>query len=154
MKLAEALIERADLKAQISQIVARMIENTVIQEGDEPAEDIAVLLSMYDTMMAKQEELIICINKTNSTTVLSLNNEDISLAEAIAKRDCMKSKITTIRKVRESSMTRRDRWSGSEIKYVRTVDIAKLQAMIDDYSRRYRELDTKIQTQNWATDLV
>ena len=33
MKLAEALIERADLKARIEQIVSRMKENALIQEG-------------------------------------------------------------------------------------------------------------------------
>lgn len=43
MKLAEALIERADLKARIDQIVSRMRENALIQEGDTPAEDVAEL---------------------------------------------------------------------------------------------------------------
>jgi len=150
MKLAEALIKRADLKARIEQIVHRMKENALIQEGDAPAEDVAELGNMYESMMNELEGLIIRINKTNAETML----EDISLANAIAKRDCLKSKISAYRAVKESSLTRRDRYSGSEIKYVRTTDIAKLQRMIDDYSREYRELDTKIQERNWTAELA
>jgi len=38
MKLAEALIERADLQKQIAQAESRMKENAKVQEGDETAE--------------------------------------------------------------------------------------------------------------------
>ena len=150
MKLAEALIERADLKARIEQIVSRMKENALVQEGDPPAEDVAGLGSIYESMMAELETLIVRINKTNGQTML----DDISLAEAIAKRDCLKAKISAYRAVKEYSLTRRDRYSSSEIKYVRTTDITKLQCMIDDYSKQYRELDTKIQERNWSAELL
>ena len=150
MKLAEALIERADLKARIDQIVSRMRENALIQEGDTPAEDIVELCNMYESMMDELEGLITRINKTNAGTLLN----DVSLAEVIAKRDCLKAKISAYRTVKESSLTRRDRYSSSEIKYVRTTDIAKLQRIIDDYSKQYRELDTKIQERNWMAELL
>ena len=150
MKLAEALIERADLKARIEQIVSRMKENALIQEGDTPAEDVAELGNIYESMMSELEGLIVRINKTNAETLL----DDISLADVIAKRDCLKAKISAYRAVKESSLTRRDRYSSSEIKYVRTTDIAKLQRMIDDYSKQYRELDTKIQERNWTAELL
>lgn len=150
MKLAEALIERADFKARIEQIVSRMKENALIQEGDKPAEDVAELGNMYESMMSELEGLIIRINKTNAETLL----EDTSLVDAIAKRDCLKAKISAYRTVRESSLTRRDRYSSLEIKYVRTTDISKLQRIIDDYSRQYRELDTKIQERNWTVELL
>lgn len=150
MKLAEALIERADLKAQIQQTVERMKENTLIQEGDAPVEDVIELGKMYESMMEDLEGLIIKINKTNAETML----DGISLSNTIAKRDCLKAKISAYRTVKESSLTRRDRYSISEIKYVRTIDITKLQRMIDDYSRQYRELDMKIQERNWGVDLL
>ena len=41
MRLAEALIERADLKFQINQIENRMKENALVQEGDSSAEDVS-----------------------------------------------------------------------------------------------------------------
>lgn len=150
MKLAEALIERADLKARISQVVSRMEDNALIQEGDKPAEDVSELANMYESMMGELETLIIRINKTNAETLV-LN---MSLADAIAKRDCLKSKISAYRSVKESSLTKHDRYSTSEIKYVRTTDISKLQRMVDDYSRQYRELDTKIQERNWTAELL
>lgn len=150
MKLAEALIERADLKVQIAQVVDRMEENTLIQEGDTPAENVNELSNMYESMMENLEGLITKINKTNAETML----DDISLADAIAKRDCLKASISAYRSVKDSSQTRHDRYSTSEIKYVRTLDVTKLQCKIDDYSRQYRELDTKIQARNWTTDLL
>ena len=44
MKLAEALMERSDLKTRIEQLAARLNENAKVQEGDEPAENPAELL--------------------------------------------------------------------------------------------------------------
>lgn len=101
-------------------------------------------------MMDELEGLITRINKTNAETML----DDVTLADAIAKRDCLKAKISTYRAVKDSSLTRRDRYSSSEIKYVRTTDVAKLQRMIDDYSKQYRELDTKVQERNWTAQLL
>ena len=150
MKLAEALIERADLKARIEQIVIRMKESALIQEGDTPDEDVAELGIMYEAQMSELEGLIIRINKTNAEMMLN----EISLADAIAKRDCLKAKISAYRKVKDASLIRRDRYSGMEIKYVRTTDLARLQRMIDDYSKQYRELDTKIQERNWTADVL
>lgn len=150
MKLAQALIERADLKAKIEQIIERMRQNALIQEGDTPAEDVEVLSNVYESMMDKLEGLIISINKTNAETLL----DDISLADAIAKRDCLKAKISAFQSVKDSSIQRRDRYSSSEIKYVRTTDIAKLQNLIDNYSKQYRELDTRIQERNWTAELL
>ena len=150
MKLAEALIKRADLKAQIAQIVTRMKENAKVQEGDTPAEDVVELGRMYESMMEALETLILRINRTNAASTLG----DESLADAIARRDCLKAKIAAYRAVRETSLAKERRFSRSEIKDVRTVDIAKLQRIIDDCSRQYRELDTKIQGCNWMTALL
>ena len=94
MKLAEALIKRADLKTHIAQITSRMTENVLVQEGDEPDEDVAELQILYESAMTDLEQIIIRINKTNNETVL---DADCSLASAIAKRDCIKSKITDSR---------------------------------------------------------
>ena len=150
MKLAEALIGRADLKARIEQIVSRMKENALIQEGDEPVEDVAGLIDLYESIMDQLEELTIRINKTNTEITLT----DTSLADAIAKRDCLKARISVYRRLKEASLIKHDRYSGMEIRYVRTTDVVKLQRMIDDYSKQYRELDMKIQERNWTVDLM
>ena len=150
MKLAEALIKRADLKARISQTISRMKENAQVQEGDTPAEDVDELRINYEAMMEQLEGLIISINKTNAETILG----EYSIAEAIAKRDCLKAKIAAYRNVREAATSKGRRYSRTEIKNVSTIDIVDLQRIIDDYSKQYRELDTKIQQHNWITDLL
>ena len=154
MKLAEALIKRADLKSRIAQIINRMTENALIVEGENPDEDMIELQSIYDYLMKEMEELIVRINKTNNEIML----DDIAIAAAIAKRDCLKATISAYRSLRDAATkkpSRYDRYeNGVNIKYIRTVEIVTLQKKIDDLSRQFRELDTKIQGRNWNTDLL
>jgi hypothetical protein len=39
MKLAEALLRRADCQKCLEQLKARLLRNAKVQEGDDPAED-------------------------------------------------------------------------------------------------------------------
>jgi hypothetical protein len=155
MKLAEALIKRADLKARIAQLATRMAGNALVQEGDEPDEDITELQTLYESAMDDLERIIVCINKTNNETML---DSGISLAAAIANRDCIKSKISAYQTLRDAATkkpSRYDRYERSaDVKYIRTVEVTSLQKTIDDLSRQYRELDTKIQGRNWNVDLL
>jgi hypothetical protein len=54
MKLAEALIERADLQKKISEIEERLDRVSKVQEGETPAEDPNLLLkeltNCYNTL--------------------------------------------------------------------------------------------------------
>ena len=149
MKLAEALIERANLNREIARIEARMSENAKVQEGDEPAESIEDLLPQYENLMDSLERLIIKINRTNGLAQF----ENTTLAEAITKRDCLKSKIRAYRELYEAASISQDRYSNKEIRFVRCVDPAKLQSKIDSMSKIYRELDIKMQGTNWTVDL-
>ena len=137
MKLAEALINRADLKARISQISNRMTENALVQEGDEPDEDMRELQIQYDSLMDKLEHIIVCINKTNNETML---DADATLAAAIAKRDCIKAKIVACRALRDAAAKKPSRFERYErnpdVKYVRTVEVSALQKDIDELSRQ------------------
>ena len=150
MKLAEALIERADLQRKIAQVESRMEQNAKVQEGDEPAEAIDKLMPQYEDLMDNLEELIIRINRTNA----NVSFEDMTLADAIAKRDCLKSKIRAYRDLHEAASIYHDRYSNKEIKFVRCVDVVELQAKIDRLSKAYREIDTKMQGLNWTIDLL
>jgi len=47
MKLAQALIERADLQRKLAQLGARLQQNAQYQEGEAPAEDPQDLLTDY-----------------------------------------------------------------------------------------------------------
>lgn len=150
MKLAEALIERADLQKKIAQLVMRMQQNVKVQEGDTPVESVEALLPIYEDFMDRLETIIVNINKTNGATML----ENMTLAQSITKRDCIKSKINAYRSLYEAATISQDRYSNTEIRFVRCVDALKLQKKIDNLSKTYRELDTKIQGINWTIDLL
>ncbi|WP_341279648.1 hypothetical protein [Paenibacillus sp. FSL H8-0537] len=47
-----------------------------------------------------------------------------------------------------------ERYSRQEVKFYTTVEIADLQKEVDELSRKYRELDFKIQEKNWSTDVL
>jgi hypothetical protein len=152
MKLAEALIARADLQNKVLQIKTRMIQNIKVEEDEEPVEEIDKLFRQYDALMAELETIIVRINKTNEAMALDSG----TLAGAIAKRDCLKAKITTYRELIEKASVLRERGytRDEEIKYVRCVDILELRKQTDDLAKQYRELDTKMQGLNWTVDLL
>ena len=149
MKLAEALITRADLLKKIGQIRKRMTQSAMVQEGETPAEEVEVLLVTYDELMSELCELIKKVNHTNGMTSFGSG----SIADAIAERDNLRSRISAHRDLYEAATVQQNRYSRSEIKYVRCVDAAELQKGIDLLSKQYRELDTRIQEANWNTDL-
>jgi len=70
MKLAEALILRADLQKRIEHLRQRLIRNAMVQEGEAPIEDPKSLLAEFDQSALRLRELIQRINRTNSTTIL------------------------------------------------------------------------------------
>jgi hypothetical protein len=50
--------------------------------------------------------------------------------------------------------TRQDRHSKSEVKFVATVSISQLHKEADVLSKKFRELDTRLQDLNWQTELA
>ena len=66
MKLAEALILRADCKKRLEQLKARVIRNAKVQEGDQPAEEPQGLLAEVERVARELAELVKRINRTNS----------------------------------------------------------------------------------------
>lgn len=151
MKLAEALILRADLKKRTEQLRERLRRNAKVQEGEEPAEHPEALLSEFDRMAADLEALIRRVNWTNSKLMFDENHR---ISDAIGMRDTLDLRIRTIRSVIEAT-SERDRWlTRSEIKYVPTIDAAALQKQLDDLSRKRRDLDMRLQAVNWQEDLL
>ncbi|MGL4883304.1 MAG: DIP1984 family protein [Waterburya sp.] len=151
MKLAEALILRADSQKKIHQIQQRLIRSAKIQEGEEPPEQPQILLEELNNLMNQLTDLIQKINRTNSSTILDNN---LSISDALAQRDNIQLKRSIYDSVVQTAASRQDRYGRSEIKYFSTVNIAELQTEIDRMARDYRELDTKIQQANWNTELV
>ena len=151
MKIAEALNERAALKASLSQIKYRMIKNAKVQEGDIPAEDVKELSKKYEDINKTLTNIICKINKTNQ---LVKNDDGVSLADLITQRESYKHLIKVYSDLYDEAIIEKDRFSRNEIRFICTINPAEIQKNINEYSKQFRILDTEIQGINWTTDLI
>jgi len=151
MKLAEALVLRADVQKRVAQLRTRLQQSALIQEGEQPPENPQELLNELDQLLSQLVDLIKRINRTNMQTVFS---EGSSLADAIAQRDNLSLRYSVINDVAATASDRIDRYGRSEIRKVSTVDVPALRRQLDETARQRRELDTAIQSANWSTDVL
>ncbi len=128
-----------------------MARSARVQVGEQPAEDPTALLAEVEGTFARLVELVSSINRTNARTAFS---EKLTISDAIAERDATGKKRDLYAGVADAASTRQDRYSKSEVKFFATIPIAELQRKVDDLSKRFRELDTKLQELNWSTELV
>ncbi len=149
MKLAEALQERADAKRLIARLNTRLAANAVAQEGEAPAEDPSELLKALDGCLARMETLMAKINLVNSATVVGGR----TLTEMIARRDCLRERISAYQKLIDAASQSVQRMGRAEIRIVRTVDVRALQKQVDALCAEQRRLDNEIQHANWMTEI-
>lgn len=150
MKLAEALIERADLQNRLSQLDARLHNNAKVQEGETPAEDPNVLLQELDRIAARLEQLITAINLTNA----AVTDGGETLTALLARRDVLKSRVGALRNFLNAASNVVMRGSRSEVVIRSTVDVTALRKEVDARAMELRKLDTRIQALNWTADLL
>jgi hypothetical protein len=150
MKLAEALIRRADCQKRFEQVKTRLLTNVKVQEGDVPAEAPAELLAELGRVANELRDLIKRINKTNSATAFSGG----TLSDALAERDLLVLERRAYAEVAQTASITQGRFTRSEVKYVATVNVAELQKRADELAKQYRDLDARIQEVNWQTELV
>ncbi|EKU97640.1 hypothetical protein Lepto7375DRAFT_6869 [Leptolyngbya sp. PCC 7375] len=150
MKLAEALMQRADCQKRIAQLRQRLTRSAKVQEGEQPPENPQELLSEVDTAITELTRLVQRINQTNANTVFA----DGSLSDALAQRDTLFTKRSVLENLIQAASITHDRYSRSEVRFVSTVDIGSLQRQLDGISRDYRLLDAQIQLLNWQVDLI
>ena len=150
MKLAEALSIRAELQKKTEQLEQRLKSVVKIQEGNIPEESPADLLAELYQATAQLEKLLYRINLTNLYTVM--DGEPITAM--IARKDVLTLEINVLRNVLKAATEPESRYSRSEIKYVKTIDTAKLRKKIDTLSAELRKTDLKIQETNWTADLM
>jgi hypothetical protein len=150
MKVAEALILRADYQKRFEQLKQRLQQNARVQEGDTPAEAPADLLQELEQVAVDLTRLIQQINRTNSTVTLAPHQ---SLADALAVRDVLKLRISVYRDLAQAASVNSMRTTRSEIKFRSTISVAEIQKQADQLAKAYRELDAQIQAANWLTEL-
>ncbi|KQB87467.1 DIP1984 family protein [Corynebacterium lowii] len=151
MKLAEALAERAEAQRRYAQLRERLRLVARVQEGEEPGEDPAALLAEAEHLLERITWLVRRINATNMATPF---DKEHTLTDAIALRDEAKERRTLYADLAKAASTRQDRYSRSEIRYVASVNVAEMRALMDTAAKEYRQWDTGIQQVNWSTDLI
>ena len=151
MKLAEALILRADYQKKVQQLRQRLMNVAKIQEDETPAEDPQVLIGELEETINNLTSIIQNINLTNSSSKLE---DNLTIADALAQRDILSLKRGVYQSLLDEASQPYNRYSRSEIKYFTTINIVEIQKKVDEISKQYRELDTLIQSANWNTELV
>ena len=150
MKLAEALLEKADLQKRISQMNERLRNNAQVQEGEKPAEDPRELLAELAGMIDRLETLTAQVNLTNTAALI----DGESLTRLLARRDAWRQHTKMLRDFLDSASYLADRARQSEIKILSTVPVSEMQKELDRRSKALRELDAKIQSANWTQELI
>lgn len=151
MKLAEALMLRADCQKRLGQLKARLLNNVRIQEGDAPSEAPQDLFAELGRVSAELRNLIKRINRTNAATIVA---GAVTISDALAEREVLALERNMYMHLAETASSTRDRVMRSEIKYVATINVAEMQKHADELAKNYRELDTRIQELNWQTELA
>ena len=149
MKLAEALILRADLQNRIAELRTRLRSNALVQEGEEPAEDPEELLGELERSCSELRDIMTDINLCNARTLI----EGRSLTQLLARRETLSLLVSAMREMLETASASAQRTRGSEIKIRSSVDVKALRVRLDSLSKNLRELDTRIQSANWLTEL-
>ncbi|KAJ1999629.1 hypothetical protein GGH92_004009, partial [Coemansia sp. RSA 2673] len=143
MKLAEALILRADLDKSIGELTSRLISNSLVQEGTKPIEDPETLLKELFKKISDHEKLVVKINSAN----LRVTTEGgLTLTSAIAKRDGLKRLYGILSSVYDtaSSAASNNRYSKTEIMSVTTVDAISVRKKMDKVAEQSRKIDVEI----------
>ena len=110
---------------------------------------------MLETYKQKCDDLYELTTGINKTNQLTKNADGESLAELIARRDKYKEIVKTYKTLYDESVIEKmNRFTRNEIKFVCTVSAEKIQNAIQNYSAKYREIDTEIQRLNWLNDLM
>ncbi len=149
MKLAEALLLRADLQKRIEQIESRLLRNAKVQEGETPAEDPQALLAELSDLVRQLETLMRRINETNA----ALTDAGETMTALLARRDCLRLYVQALRRFCAEASETVMRGTRSEVVVRSAVDVRRLQKTIDDTSKELRELDLRIQGLNWTSEL-
>lgn len=150
MKLAQALLLRADLKKKLASLRERVTRNAIVQEGEAPKEPVQDLIAESFAVLDEQERLVRLINSANETSRLP---DGRFLAQALAERDTLIARHALLTAAIAATHKDTDRYSPREIKWVAQLDVAALQKQADDISRKTRELNMLIQQANWDIDV-
>jgi hypothetical protein len=150
MKIAEALLLRADMQKKLASLRERIGKYAVVQQGDEPHEDPAKLLEEAFAVLKELESLVFRINQANLNNTLP---DGRSLTQAVAHRDTLVAQHSLLQHGIANTQKEPDRYSMAEIKWIATLKVANLQKQSEDLAKKIRELNAAIQETNWKAEM-
>ena len=151
MKLAEALMIRADLQKQLASLRTRIERNIYVQEGELPDEDPLELMTTAQQLNTQLHTLIMHIQYTNATVKLSNQK---TMLEMLIERDELMNRHKIIMAALNTARGSTERYSMREIKWVATIPVKNLQRQADDVADNIRQINVLIQAANWQADLI
>lgn len=151
MKLAEALLDRAEIQKKITDLQGRIQNNAVVQQDDAPSEDPNKLFADLCQCYTDLDSLNCRINTTNNTTPF---DDKMKICDALALRESLDKQITTLASLAQSFNLRNNRTTKSEIKYVATMNPVVIRTQVEKLKTQRKDLDRKIQSLNWSIDLT
>jgi hypothetical protein len=156
VKLAEALLLRADRNRTFEQLRSRIQASARYQEGEKPPENAKELVAAAAGVLDEVEDLIRKINRTNSATVME---DGRTISDALAERDVLRLRYSLLTSAAEAASGSGQRLAmaratRSELRVLTALDVKALRQQAADVARRTRELDGQVQQVNWTTDLL
>ena len=151
MKLAEALLRRADMQKKLASLKSRIAENVKVQDGDTPSENPNELLLQANQVMSELYALIDHIHRTNAIAVMP---DGATMLSTLVKRDELAERHRLLQTAMDNAVTEGDRYSHREIKWQKVIEPVKLQKQTDDIAVKLRNLNIQLQAANWQIDLV
>jgi len=151
MKLAEALQIRADLQKRLAQIPVRLRNNSTMQEGTVPAEDPETILREMDSLSRQLEQITTDINLTNSSVK---DAEGETMTALISRRDALRRRVEYMRNFLNAASEVTMRRQSTDIRILPTVNVTEFRKRLDRLSKELRELEMRIQSLNWISELI
>ncbi len=154
MKLAEALLLRADANKRVHELQGRLQRSARVQEGDTAPEEPMMLLDELTRAVSEMTRLIKQINKTNAQTSFDATR---TITDALADRDALTTEfgvLTGTINFATGGGQQQYGYNQSPIKQFRAINVADVQKRADDLARQRRDLDVQIQQLNWSVDLI
>ena len=150
MKLAEALLIRADQKKKLLSLRERITKNVRVQEGETPAEEADALIAQAFSLLKEQQASIQQIDRANARGKLA---DGRLLADVLAERETLIQQHALLIAAIAAVQKEADRYSPREIKWVAQIKVAAVQKQADDLSAKLRNLNARIQEANWQVDV-
>lgn len=151
MKLAELLMERAECQKRIAQLSKRLQDSAIVQEGDRPPVSPEAVILELEKLHVELEAMIQRINRTNVSVEFEPN---VSMADAIVRRDLLRSRRDIYATLSKAAQIDDMRYSHKEIRFVATIDAAEAIRKTDELAREVRMLDARIQAKNWEIEVA